>query len=436
MAAAFATIAERFAVGKALREHAPRSAQGAWKAPGRRKDLIARLKAVVEGRQTDLLPIRWGRMSQSSFRFFRGSAALMADDIRHEPTAGLEVGLCGDAHLLNLGAYADPEERLVFDINDFDEACRGPFEWDLKRLAASAVLAGRESGHSEGENAATVLALVGTWRRSLQAYAELPAKKVARVLVRAEDGRKALAPIFTKAALSTPSALLAKTTEKDGKGFHRFVPKPPVTRRLAPAEFAEALDALPAYMASLGPARRQVMERYQPMDGAQHVMGCGSVGVLNWIILFRGVSENDSLFLEIKAVMPSCWNPSAHAHRGQEIVGFAQQLQTWADPFLGWTTLRGQPCMVRQWSDHKASIDTTMLTGTGLKGYASLCGMMLAKAQARTGDPAMLAGYAGASDKLDRAIATFAAAYADQAEMDWKAFKAAIKQGELKAVIA
>ena len=434
--AAFPSIAERRAAGKALRERLPRSAQGDWKAPGRRKDLLPRLRAAVEGRQADLLPIRWGRMAESPFRFYRGSAALMAEDLGSLPTAGLETDLCGDAHLLNLGAYADPEERLVFDLNDFDEACRGPFEWDLKRLAASAVLAGRESGHTDEASAEAVAALVASWRSSLQDYAALPAKEVARVLVRAEDGRKPLAPVFAKAALSTPASLVSKATEPDGAGFRRFRSQPPLTRRLEPLELAEAMAALPDYLATLDPARRQLMARYQAVDGARHVMGCGSIGVLNWILLFRGVSEEDALFLEIKGARPSCWKPGGEGHRGREIAGFTRRIQTWADPFLGWATLRGQPCLVRQWSDHKASIAPEMLTGRGLKDYAALCGMMLAKAQARTGDPAMLAGYAGRSERLDQALAAFAKAYADQAELDWEAFKGAIKRGELEAARA
>ena len=433
--AAFRSIEERAAAGKALRERMPRSAQGEWKARAR-KGLIAQLESAVQGRQADLLPIRWGRMAQSPFRFYRGSAALMASDISGSPVAGIETELCGDAHLLNLGAYADPEERLVFDLNDFDEACRGPFEWDLKRLAASIVLAGRESGHSESQCAEAVLSMGSAWREALRAYAAMPAKKVARVLVRAEDGRKPLAPIFAKAALSTPTLLLGKATEKDGQGFYRFVSKPPLTRRLAADEFAEAIACLPGYLSTLPPGRRQTMARYEPVDGAQRVMGCGSVGVLNWILLFRGVSEEDPLFLEFKAQTPSCWRSSSPADRAREVAEAAQRLQTWSDPFLGWTSLRGQACLVRQWSDHKAAISAAMLTGPGLRDYAALCGEILAKAQARAGDPAMLAGYAGASDKLDRAFASFASAYADQAESDWKAFKAAIAKGELETISA
>ena len=435
-APAWMSIAERRFAGKALRERAPRSSQGAWKAPGRREDLIPVLRAAVAGREADLLPIRWGRMAQSPFRFYRGSAALMAADLATSPVAGLETDLCGDAHLLNLGAYADPEGRLVFDLNDFDEACRGPFEWDLKRLAASIVLAGRESGHAEQACEAAVLAMAAAWRENLHRYAELPAREVSRVLVRAEEGRKPLAPVFAKAALDTPAALLAKGAEPDESGFFRFRSQPPLTQRLDAREMAEARAALPEFLASLPTHRRQLMDRYEVMDGARRVMGCGSIGVLNWVLLCRGVSESDALFLEIKGARPSCWRAGGKGHRGREVAEAAQRLQTWADPFLGWTTLRGQPCLARQWSDHKASIDPAMLAGPGLMEYVGLCGMVLAKAQARTGDPARLAGYAGRGGKLDEAVATFAKAYADQVALDWEAFKAAIKAGQLEALDA
>lgn len=433
---AWQSIGERRAAGKACRDTLKRIDQAAYKAPGKRKDLVARLLSAVEGRQEELLPIRWGRMAQSPFRFYRGSAALMATDIGSAPTAGLEAGLCGDAHLLNLGAYADPDGRLVFDLNDFDEACRGPFEWDLKRLAVSLILAGREAGQKDEACLEAVRGMAASWRTSLQGYAELPAREVARLLVRAEDGRKPLAPVFAKAALDTPAALLKKVAEPDPAGFFRLRTEPPLMRRLDETEQSEARAALAGYLESLPPGRRQTMDRYRMVDGARRIMGCGSIGVLNWILLCRGVSDEDALFLEIKAARPSCWRPSAGGHRGGEVVEAAQRLQTWADPFLGWTTLKDQPCFVRQWSDHKASIESATLAGSALRDYAALCGMVLAKAQARTGDPAMLAGYAGSSPKLDDAMAAFALPCADQATRDWEAFKAAIGRGEVAVLEA
>lgn len=429
-------ITDRRAAGKACRDRLKRVDQAAYDAPGKRKDLIEKLLFAVAGRQEELLPIRWGRMAQSPFKFYRGTAALMAEDLGTAPAAGLEVALCGDAHLLNFGAYADPDGHLVFDLNDFDEACRGPFEWDLKRLAASIILAGLEAGQKGDACADAVRAMAASWRESMQGYAEMPARELARVMVRAEDGHKSLAAVFVKAAMDTPVALLQKVAEPDAAGFFRFRTEPPLMRRLDGQEQAEARIALTEYLDSLAPNRRQTMDRYQPMDGARRVMGCGSIGVLNWIILCRGVSKGDPLFLEIKATRPSCWRPVGGVHRGREVVEATQQMQTWADPFLGWTTLKDQPCLVRQWSDHKASIESAMLTGDALRNYAALCGMVLAKAQARTGDPAMLAGYAGNSAKLDDALAAFATACAEQVVRDWEAFKAAITKGRLQVIEA
>ncbi|HET8714976.1 MAG TPA: DUF2252 family protein, partial [Holophagaceae bacterium] len=280
----FQSIADRRAAGKALRDQLSRTGQGDWKAPGPRPDLIPRLREAVAGRQADLLPLRWGRMAQSPLRFYRGSAALLAADLGSEPTAGIDVGLCGDAHLLNLGAYADPEGRLVFDLNDFDEACRGPFEWDLKRLAASVVLAGREAGHRDARAQEAVSAMVASWRASLHRYAELPAREVARVLVRAEDGRKPLAPVFAQAALDAPAALLAKAVTREGSSGWTFREQAPLVTRLTPRDLAAARAALPAYLDTLAPERRQVMERYEVVDGSRRVLGCGSIGVLNWVL--------------------------------------------------------------------------------------------------------------------------------------------------------
>ncbi len=377
-------------------------------------------------------------MAQSPFRFYRGSAALMAEDIGALPTAGLEVGLCGDAHALNLGAYGDSEDRLVFDLNDFDEACRGPFEWDLKRLAASLVLAGRESGHSEADNGRAVRTLVASWREHLDRHAEMSAQELAQIVVRPEDGHHSLAQVFAKAAQDTPAALLAKATEPDGAGGFRFVEHAPLVRRLSPSELASAHAAWPAYLETLAPAQRQILHRCAILDGAQRVMGCGSIGVLNWVLLCRSSAEATPLFIEFKGTRPSCWRAERRSatHRGREVAEATRQMQTLADPFLGWTTLGGQSCLVRQWSHHKAATSPALLEGSAFPDYAAVCGMVLAKAQARTGDAAMLAGYAGDSDKLDQALAAFARSYADQVEQDWKTFKAAIARGDLEALDA
>ncbi|HJU84723.1 MAG TPA: DUF2252 family protein [Holophagaceae bacterium] len=428
-----ASVEDRRAEGRALRQRCHRVDQGRFEAPGARPDLTARLKAAVAGRQPAILPLRWSRMAESPFRFYRGTAALMAADLGTAPTAGLEVQVCGDTHLMNFGAYADPDGALVFDLNDFDESCRGPFEWDLRRLAASFVLGGREAGHGGGDCRDAVRTLVRAWREGLHRFADLPARELARLEVRPQDGRKPLDAIFEQAARDTPQKLLAKATAPDAAGFARFLSKPPGLRPLEDAEAAALLEAWPSYLASLDARARQLVEVYHPYDFAHRAAGCGSLAVKDYLALCFGSGPGDPLFLEFKAQPGSCWRPTPiGAHRGREVAEATRRLQTWSDPFLGWASVDGAPFLVRQWSDHKASIELGGLAGEALSHYAALCGEVLAQAQARTGDPARLSGYAGHADKLDTALAAFAEAYADQATRDWEAFKAAIARGEFE----
>ncbi|HJW09883.1 MAG TPA: DUF2252 domain-containing protein [Holophagaceae bacterium] len=428
-----ASVTARRAEGRDLRDRCHRADQGRFKPPGARPDLSARLKAAVAGRQPAILPLRWARMAESPFRFYRGTAALMAADLHGLPTAGLEVAACGDAHLLNFGAYADPDGGLVFDLNDFDESCSGPFEWDLKRLAASFMLAGREAGQGDGACKDAIHALARAWREALHGFAELPLRELARVEVRPQDGHKPLDPIFEQAARDTPAKLLAKATAPDGTGYSRFLTKLPGLRPLDDGEAALILDAWPSYLASLGPRSRQVAEGYHPYDFAHRAAGCGSLGVRDYLVLCYAAGPGDPLFLEFKSQPGSCWRPTPiGAHRGREVAENVQRLQAWSDPCLGWATLDGAPFLVRQWSDHKASIEVESLSGESLGHYAVLCGRVLAQAQARSGDAARLSGYAGHAEKLDTAMAEFAEVYADQATRDFEAFKAAIARGEFE----
>lgn len=419
---------ERRAAGKALRNRLQRSDQAAFE-PRPRPDLLAQLQAAVAGRDEALLPYRWARMAESPFGFYRGTAALMAEDVRPLPTAGIALTLCGDAHLLNLGAYADPDRRLLFDLNDFDEACTGPFEWDLKRLAASFLVGGRVAGCGEPACLEAVRALVRSWREALRDFAELPFDALARVEVRPEDGHAPLAPMFEKAARDTPERLLAKATQPGAEGWPRFIAKLPNLRPLSETEGAPALAALAAYASSLPAPWRHLLSAYRPVEVARRASGCGSFGVLDWVVMLVGRDPQDALFLELKGQAGSCWRPTP-GHRGQVVAQAAQVLQTWSDPFLGWSEVSGSPVLVRQWSDHKASLELEDLR-TILVGYASLCGRVLAKAQARAGDAAVLAGYAGHSDKLDEAIAAFARSYAIQVDRDFEAFQGLLKAGHL-----
>jgi uncharacterized protein (DUF2252 family) len=418
----------RQAQGKALRERLPRSAQGAFK-PRPRPDLLEQLRGAVAGRDERLIPHRWARMAESPFGFYRGTAGLMAEDLRGLPTAGILLTLCGDAHLVNLGAYADPDRRLLFDLNDFDETCTGPFEWDLKRLAASFPVAAETLGLPEASATEAVRALVAGWREALEAYAGLGFGDLAREEVRPEDGHAPLAPIFAKASRDTPKHLLEKGTHPGPDGWPRFRDLPPGLRPMSEAEAAPALKALGPYAASLPASWRHLLSAYRPVHVARRASGCGSFGVRDWLVLLVGRDPEDGLFLELKAQPGSCWRPTP-GHRGQVVAQAAQVLQTWSDPFLGWSEVAGEPVLVRQWSDHKASLELEDLRG-GLRDYAALCGRVLAKAQARAGDAAVLRGYAGSGSALDEAIETFAQSYLDQVRWDFEAFGRLLRDGHL-----
>ncbi len=420
--------AERRASGKALRSACPRSEQSAFE-PLPRPDLLPQLQAAVAGRDPSLLPHRWARMAESPFGFYRGTASLMAEDLRGLPTAGAALTLCGDAHLLNLGAFADPDRHLLFDLNDFDEACIGPFEWDLKRLAASFCVAGPLAGCGESTCREAVQMLTRAWREALGTFAELSYDELARVEVRPEDGHAPLAPMFEKAARDTPRRLLGKATAVAPDGWPRFIPKHPNLRPLEEREAQPVLAALTGYASSLPAAWRHLLSAYRPVEVARRASGCGSFGVLDWLVLLVGRDPQDALFLELKAQRGSCWRPTP-GHRGQAVAQAAQVLQTWSDPFMGWSEVEGLPVLVRQWSDHKASLELEDLRTT-LVDYAALCGRVLAKAQARAGDATVLAGYAGRSETLDDAVAAFAQRYALQVELDFQAYQGLLREGRL-----
>jgi uncharacterized protein (DUF2252 family) len=434
-----ASVRERYAKGKALRSRLARGAQGAWK-PIDRGDLVDRLVASVAGRRRDLLPIRWKRMAASPFGFFRGAAAIMAADLGALRTAGLEVQVCGDAHLLNLGAYAAPDGHLVFDLNDFDETCRGPFEWDLKRLAASLVVGGRDAGNGDPACTEAVRSMVRSYREGLDRFSRMQVLELARLEITPRRTGRSASPVFARAARDTPQKLVEKVTLPAGGGFARFRSRPPLLRRLKEGQARSVLAGLEAYRTTLGPARRQVIDRYAPRDFAFKVVGTGSVGVDDYLVLLYGNGPEDPLFLQVKEEDASCWTPylrrararpADDAHGGRRVAEGQLRAQTVSDPFLGWTRVGRKNFLVRQWSDHKASIGVDLLSGRALGDLAVLCGEVLAKAHSRTGDAAMLAGYCGSSESLDETLAVFAVAYADRTGADHGALRRAIRSGSL-----
>jgi uncharacterized protein (DUF2252 family) len=411
--------------------------QGEWKASPKR-DVVERLRTAEAGRLKELLPIKYGRMAASPFAFFRGAAPVMAADLAKQPRTGILVQICGDAHVRNLGAFGAPDGRVVFDINDFDETTVAPWEWDIKRLAASFVLAGREAGDSDRLCREAVEALVLSYRESLDAFERLPAIELARHEIKRHLDDGPVHEVLGKAERATPLVSLRKLTVKRKSGLPRFDRRPPLLTRVPSKTAARVIRALAEYKETLGPARQLVLDAYRPVDVAFKVVGTGSVGTRDYVVLCFGNGPKDPLLLQVKQAVATCYAPyttvkGAPKHQGMRVAQGQHRMQTVADPFLGWTTLDGDHYLVRQLADHKASIEPGDLRGLALVEYALVCGEIFAKAHARTGDPAVLAGYCGRGDKLDRAIGKFAGAYADQATADWETLKKAIRVGRIRA---
>jgi uncharacterized protein (DUF2252 family) len=404
-----------------------------------RDDLVFTLRRAARERRPELLALRWRRMAASPFEFFRGAAAVMAADVGPRRAVGLPVQVCGDAHLLNLCAHAGEGGRLVFDLDDFDETCRGPFEWDLLRLATSVVVAGREAGHEDASCIRAVRALARNYRGAVERAARLPALEAARLEVGPPAAGASLAPILERATRQTPARLLARATVAGAGGLARFRSAPPLQRRLAPAAAQAVLAALPAYRDTVCAAGRQLLDHHQPWDVAFHGAGIGSLGLEEYLVLLYGNGAEDALFLQVKEQRASCWAPwlpvreeRRPPHQGRRAVHGQQRLQSAADPLLGWTRIGARDFLVRQWSDHQASLAPELLRKRSvLEDHAALCGRVLGLAHARSGDAAVLAGYCGRSERLDSALAAFALLYADQTELDHERFRKAYAGREL-----
>lgn len=432
----FPTPGERFAKGKEHRKKLRRADQGEWKPSRKRHDAIGMVLASTHGRLRDLIPLKIARMSASPFGFFRGAAPIMAADLGTLPHCGLEAQICGDAHVRNLGAYAAPDGHLVFDINDFDETIRGPFEWDLKRLATSLVLAGQESGHSKRACKEAVRLFVRAYSAAMRRFSELPVLDLAKFQLHVKVGP--VQSVLRKAERATPQHNLEKLTIHS-LGKYRFKDQRPLLAPVRAQIARQVIAALALYQETLSPERQQFLSCYYPVDVAFKVVGTGSVGTRDYVVLCFGNGNEDTLFLQVKEEPASCYlrhlpSPQTFMNEGKRVVEGQRRMQAFSDPFLGWTSMGGRDYLVRQLSDHKASIDNTQLEGTGLTEYARVCGEVLAKGHARSGDPMQLAGYCGSGNKLDDALAEFADRYADQTERDFEALKKAIKAGKIKTI--
>ena len=468
------SVDERRARGLEARDRAPLSSHTGWVPATDRPDPVGLLQGQNVTREPDLVPVRHGRMVVSPFTFYRGAAAIMAADLDGTPTAGLQVQLCGDAHLSNFGAFGSPERRLLFDLNDFDETLPGPFEYDVKRLAASFTIAGRNNGFTKADTRAATRASVAAYREAMAGFATMgtldiwyahldedqllsgiqsataEAKKTSKKTAKAakqagKTARKSAAKAHTRDSLQALSKLGERVD-----GQYRIVSQPPIVvpARELTATYGLSADQLEravreqfrGYRATLRDDQRKLLERFQVVDMARKVVGVGSVGTRAFIVLLQGRDQHDPLFLQVKeatrSVLEGHLPKSRYKQPGERVVRGQRMMQAASDIFLGWTkgVEDNRYFYWRQLRDMKASAVVETMAPVGLRFYAGICGWTLARAHARSGDPVAIAAYLGEDDQFDRSITEFSKRYADQNELDYQAFADAIRSGRLDAL--
>lgn len=448
----FVPSSQRREQGKLLRDLVPRKDHAFWSPPSKRKDPIDVLEDSNRGRIPELIPIRYGRMMKSPFTFFRGSAALMAMDLAGTPVSGIKTQLCGDCHLLNFGAFATPERNVIIDINDFDETLPGPWEWDLKRLATSFVLACRANGFAADICREAAELSAHSYRTSMREFSEMTAldvwySKMDSATFIAGMGNRELRELAGNALKKAQRNSIREhyfpklTIQKNGR--YLFKDNPPLVyhteeqRELAFLNMAR--NVFEDYKATLNEARRVLLDRYTLMDVARKIVGIGSVGTYCAILLLMA-DENDPLILQVKEARSSVLEPyvgkSKHEQQGQRVVEGQRLMQSHSDIFLGWARgPRGRHMYIRQLKDIKVSLLPEVWTPTRALEVAKALGWVLARAHARAGDSALISGYLGSKDIFDNALADFAVAYADQAELDHKRLLTAVRSGRLEAII-
>jgi uncharacterized protein (DUF2252 family) len=442
------SVAERLAAGKSLRDGLPRQVHAVWKRPADRKDPLAILQAADAGRLTQLLPIRYGRMLASPFTFYRGAAAVMAADLAKTPATGIRVQACGDCHLLNFGGFATPERNILFDINDFDETLPAPWEWDIKRLVASFVLAARSNGFSDSDGRDAAITCARSYRKRMRQYSEMSPIDAWYARVDADDILGLLPNAEAKARVQQR----IDTATRDGGsemdfpklagmvgGHIRIQDNPPLIFHPEDAHakdfHASIEESLAIYRESLADDRRVLLDRYRAVDGAIKVVGIGSVGTRCAIVLMMSVS-NEPLFLQWKEARSSVLEPyagkSIYSHHGQRVVMGQRLMQPASDIFLGWMTRNGHHAYVRQLRDAKIKPLVETFDAEMLSVFGKACGWALARAHAKAGDSLMVSGYLGTKEQFDEAMGDFALAYADQTERDHAALKAAVRAGKIE----
>ena len=426
--AAWATPEERREFGRSRRKQVHRVELAHWNAKERKHDPLELLARSMRGRLPQLVAIKYERMMASPFGYFRGAVPVMAADMAQLPQTGIVSQICGDAHVMNLGAFASPDGRLLFDINDFDETTRAPFEWDTRRLAVSLVLAGRAAGDKRGVCREAVRIFMNRYALTIRMFSRMGVLDAARYQVHRLQRVQPVSRALLQAERATPLHTLEKLTQPSKAHGHRvFHDQPPLLVRMQGAKAREIQASLALYRESLLPERRHFLDLYRPLDVALKVVGTGSVGTRCYVIYMEGNGEGDPLFLQLKEEGPSAYAaylPAAlqHAvpHNGQRVAEGQRAMQLQSDPMLGWTTIASRDYVVRQLSDHKGSIAVADLSAPGLHEYAEVCGELLARGHCRSGDSCALNGYLGSSVKMEEALVDFAQAYADQTEKDWE----------------
>ncbi|WP_051832485.1 DUF2252 domain-containing protein [Streptomyces katrae] len=455
------SAAERAERGRAARHRTPRSVHGEFEPPADRRDPVEVLEGQAAGRVPELVPIRYGRMSESPFRFYRGAAAVMAADLAHTPDSGLRAQLCGDAHMLNYGLLGTPERNLLFDVNDFDETLPGPWEWDVKRLAVSLAIAGRENGFTDAERTAIVRSAGRSYREQMRRYAVMRHLDVWYARVDAEQlqtlgaaelrsrGRRRLAEELAKARGRDSLQAAGKLTEVvSGERRFRSVPPlvVPLTELLADNERGpleeQIREMVEQYGQTLPSDRRHLLRQFTVVDMARKVVGVGSVGTRCWIILLQGRDGDDPLILQAKEAGESVLAPyvgaGEHSMQGERVVAGQRLMQAAGDIFLGWYRAKGidgrqRDFYVRQLRDWKGSIEPELMAPRGMQTLGDVCATTLARAHARSGDRIGIAAYLGSADVFDRALVRFAEAYADRNERDHQALVDAVASGRVAA---
>ncbi|MEU9483245.1 DUF2252 domain-containing protein [Streptomyces decoyicus] len=454
------------AAGRALRERVPRAEQAALSVAAGRPDAVAAVEESNAGRLPELTPIRVGRMAASPFAFLRGSAGLMAYDLTAGPVTGIGAQICGDAHAANFGLYGDARGQLVIDLNDFDETLYGPWEWDVKRLATSMVLAGREAGAGEDDCRRAAQDVAGAYRRTMRLLAKMPVTEAWNAIADealvshadAKDLVGTLKLVADKARKNTSARFAAKATERTEDGGRRFVDAPPVLRRVPDAEAAAVAASLTGYLETLPEDRLPLLARHAVHDVAFRVVGTGSVGLRSYVVLLLD-HRGEPLVLQVKEARASVlasfvaragFPVPPVVHEGRRVVLGQRRMQVVSDILLGWTTVQdvaslgggaavangrreGLHFQVRQFRNRKGSVDPAQLSGDQMDDYARMTGALLARAHAHSADPRLLAGYCGKNEELDEALAQFAVAYADRTEADYAELATAVKNGRIAA---